>query len=201
MANVPVVAPATMVMEPGRRASDVLLERVMTIPLDGAGPANVTVPRVESPPRRTEGSTASDASDVDDVAAEVRLSTALRVWPPVEAVMVTAVAVVTVCVEMLKVPLDAPAATLREAGTDAAAPLLVSVTVAPPVGAAPLSVTVPCTDVPPCIDADPSVSDVAEMLAVTVDAVGAVGDSFSPQPRARTQPKIANVPSTRFAFN
>jgi hypothetical protein len=177
----------------------VLLERVTTIPLDGAGPANVTVPRVESPPRRTEGSTAIDVSDVSAVAPDVTFSTAVRVWPPVEALMVIAVAMLTVCVEMLKAPLDVPASTVREAGTDAAAPLLVSVTVDPPVGAAPLSVTVPCSDVPPCIDVDPSVSD-ATLTVTVVDAVGAVGESFSPQPIATTQPKTTNVPSTRFAF-
>jgi hypothetical protein len=50
----------------------------------------------------------------------------------------------------VKVALVAPAATVTLAGTVAAAVLLPeSVTTAPPEGAAPVSVTVPCEELPP----------------------------------------------------
>jgi len=64
--------------------------------------------------------------------------------------MVTAVEAVTVLVVTVKLALLAPAATVTLAGTVAAPVLLlVSVTTAPPVGAAPLNVTVPCDVFPP----------------------------------------------------
>src|SRR5262252_97635 len=63
--------------------------------------------------------------------------------------MVTAVAVVTAVVVIAKLPVVAPAVTVTEAGTVAAALLLVSATTAPPAGAAVLSVTVPVLPEPP----------------------------------------------------
>ncbi len=55
----------------------------------------------------------------------------------------------TVLVEMLKVAVVLPAATVTVAGTVAEVLLLESATETPPVGAAPLRVTVPVADVPP----------------------------------------------------
>ena len=63
--------------------------------------------------------------------------------------MVTMVRLPTLLVVTWKVALEAPAATVTLAGTCAAVLLLVSVTVTPPVGAAPLSVTVPVDELPP----------------------------------------------------
>jgi len=65
-------------------------------------------------------------------------------------VMVTVVTLATELVLTENVAVVAPAATLTLAGTCAAVVLLlVSPTVAPPVGAAPLSVTVPVDELPP----------------------------------------------------
>jgi hypothetical protein len=64
--------------------------------------------------------------------------------------MVTAVELTTALVVIENVALVAPASTVTLAGTCAAAVLLLdSVTTAPPVGAAPLSVTVPVDPAPP----------------------------------------------------
>ena len=68
--------------------------------------------------------------------------------------MVTAVVETTGLVVAVKVALDAPAATVTDAGTWAAAVFeLVKVTTAPPAGAGPLRVTVPVEDAPPTTEA------------------------------------------------
>jgi hypothetical protein len=68
-------------------------------------------------------------------------------------VIVTAVVEATEFVVAVKVAVVAPAATVTDAGTWAAAVLLeVRLTTAPPVGAALLSVTVPVEEVPPATD-------------------------------------------------
>jgi len=92
------------------------------------------------------------------------VSAALRLCPLYVPVMVTAVLPVTVFVEMAKVALVAPAATVTFAGTVAAAVLLlVNATTAPAAGAALLNLTVPCEDVPPVTDEGLTLTD--EMLA------------------------------------
>src|SRR6266481_2323752 len=63
--------------------------------------------------------------------------------------MVTGVELVTALVPTVKFALLAPPATVRLAGTLAAALSLESCTCAPPVGAVPLSVTVPVEDCAP----------------------------------------------------
>ena len=54
-------------------------------------------------------------------------------------------------VVMVKLALVAPAATVTLAGTEADALLSESVTTAPPDGAAPVKVTVPCEELPPTL--------------------------------------------------
>ena len=63
--------------------------------------------------------------------------------------MVAEALVDTDFVVIVKVPLLAPAAMLMEAGTVAEVLLLDRVTLAPPVGAAAVRVTVPVAEVPP----------------------------------------------------
>jgi hypothetical protein len=84
---------------------------------------------------------------------------------------VTEVLLATGLVVMVKLAVVAPAATVTDAGTWAAAGLLLeSVTTAPPAGAAPFNVTVPVEEPPPSTDVGLRVRDVRE-AAVTVNVV------------------------------
>ena len=78
--------------------------------------------------------------------------------PAYAAVIVTGVEAPTGPVAMVKVAVVDPAGTVTVAGTLAAPLLLERTMVAPPVGAAPLSTTVPWVDVPPVIDDTAAVS-------------------------------------------
>ena len=83
--------------------------------------------------------------------------------------IVTAVLEATGLVVAVNVPVVAPAATVTDAGTCAAAVLLeVKLTTAPPVGAGPLSFTVPVDDTPPSTEAGLTLTDVS---AAAADAV------------------------------
>ena len=63
--------------------------------------------------------------------------------------MVAVVEAFTAPVETVKVALVAPAATVTLAGVVTDAELSESATTAPPVGAGPVKVTVPCDELPP----------------------------------------------------
>jgi hypothetical protein len=75
------------------------------------------------------------------------------------AEIVADAALATGVVVTVKVAVVAPDATVTLAGTVAAALLLESDTAAPPLGAAPLRVTVPVDEVPPVTDAGLRVTD------------------------------------------
>jgi hypothetical protein len=91
--------------------------------------------------------------------------------------MVTEVEVATVLVVTVKVALVLPLATVTLAGTLATAVLLLdSVTTAPPLGAAPLSVAVPCEELPPVTLAGFSASE----DTVTVGETVSVADRLAP---------------------
>jgi hypothetical protein len=79
----------------------------------------------------------------------VTVSAAVRFTPPYDAVMVADVVAATALVVTAKVALVDPAATSTVAGTVADPLSLVSPTVIPPAGAAPLKVTAPVDAVPP----------------------------------------------------
>ena len=73
----------------------------------------------------------------------------MRLVPPAVPVTVATVDVVTAVVVTVNVALVAPDVTVTVPGTPASPALLDNETAAPPVGAGPLNVTVPCDAVPP----------------------------------------------------
>jgi hypothetical protein len=145
--NVVEVFPAGTVTEVGTvAAAGLLLCRETETPPVGAGPVSVTVPVEGLPPITLVG---LRLRDVRLTGASVMVKVAVCVEPK-EPVMVTAVLVLTAFVVMAKVALVFPPATTTVAGVCAAPVLLLdSATVAPPVGAGPLRVTVPVAPVPP----------------------------------------------------
>ena len=119
-----------------------LLVSVTTAPPVGAALLSVTIPVEAPPPPRIVGLKVNEMAE----AVGIRLRTALRVFPPAEAVIVAETVVVTALVVAENVADVAPAKTVAVPGTVTAALLLVNTMATPPVGAAPLNVTVP-TDV------------------------------------------------------
>ena len=87
--------------------------------------------------------------------------------PPALAVIVTVVDAVTELVGIAKIALVDPCATETVAGMVAAVLLLDSDTVKPPAGAAEVSMTVPCAEVPPVT--------FAGLTATAESAAGAAG--------------------------
>ena len=147
--NVALVAPEGTVTEAGTVATEVLLlASVTTAPPAGAFPLSDTVPRELAPPVTLVGFRLMEIKA--SVIAGVTVRLVACVVPPKLAEIVTAVEVDTVALVTVNVALVLPTATVTDAGTVAAdALLLASTTTAPPVGAAPFKVTVPCELLPP----------------------------------------------------
>ena len=123
------------------------------------------VPVDDEPPVTVLGFNVSDVKEATDTVSVVVLVV------PYTAEIVTDVEDATPLVVMVKVVLVEPAAIVTLAGTCAAAALLLlSVTTAPPAGAAPFSVTVPVELFPPTTDVGLLVSD-DSVAAVTVSVV------------------------------
>jgi len=148
--NVALMTPAATATVEGTLAAVVLLlESVTCAPPVGAGPLSVTVPVEEFPPVTLVGFSVSDERVGGGGGAGVTVSEADLVAPLKVAEMATVADAATALVLTVKVALVAPAATVTLEGTLAAVLLLESVTCAPPVGAGPLSVTVPLEEFPP----------------------------------------------------
>src|SRR6185369_17503905 len=97
----------------------------------------------------------------------VTIKVVVRLTPPKVAVIVTLVFAVTADVVTAKVAFKAPAVTVTLAGTETTdAFALLSVTTAPPLGAPPVNVIVPCAAFPPTTEVGLTLT--ADRLAVVV---------------------------------
>jgi hypothetical protein len=178
--NVIVDTPAGTVTDVATVPAAVLLEdSATTNPPEGALPERVTVPVEAVPPTTDVG---LNETPVKTGAVIVRVAVGEVPFPV--AVIVDVVFDATPTVVTVNVPVVAPAATLTDDGTVAAALLELRATATPPEGAALLSVTVPVEVFPPATDVGFKVTDVtvgaltlnvavtlAVVLACGVDAV------------------------------
>ena len=153
--KVALVLPAGMVTLEGTVATLVLLLLSVTrAPPLGAGPLSVTVPVEGVPPRTLVG---FKLTALRLRVCTVRVAEAV---PPSVAETLTLAFAETVVVVTVKVAVVAPAETATEAGTCATAVLLVErATEIPPVGALPLSVTVPVELLPPSTEDGDKLTD------------------------------------------
>ena len=172
--KVALVAPAATITLAGTAAAALLLESATPNPPAGAAAVNVTFPCAETPPVTLVGLTDSAESDAA-AGGGVTVSVVVFVAPPYAPVIVTGVEVPTALVVIVNVALVAPAATVTLGGTAATAALpLESVTAPPPVGAAVVSVAVPCAGLPPTTLV--GLSEIAERAA---GVGGGVADAFT----------------------
>jgi len=134
-----------------------LLDRVTTAPPAGAGPFSVTV-AVDEPPPVTDAGLSPTELGTGVVTVKPALCVEPRVAEIMRDVLPTTGLVVTVNVAVV-----APALTLTEAGTCAAAVLLLRrATTAPLAGAGALSVTVPVDELPPTTKDELTVTEATE---------------------------------------
>lgn len=138
------VFPAAIVTDAGGLAALLLLLRLTIIPPFGAADDIVAVPVAEVPPTTAVGLTLMDAN-----VGGLIVSVADRVTVPSDPVTVAVVCVVTTTVVTANVADELPDAILMLAGAEALFELLLKPTVKPPVGARPVSVTVPVEEAPP----------------------------------------------------
>ena len=146
--KVALLAPAGTVTLAGTLVALELSDSDTTVPPLGAAPVRVTVP-VEALPPVTLVGLRLNAESVGPPDGGLTVSGAVRVTPPKTAETVADVAAVTEVVVTVKVLLVAPAGTVTLAGTLVALEFSESDTTAPPLGAAPVRVTVPVEVLPP----------------------------------------------------
>ena len=142
--NVAVLLPAATVTEAGTVSAVLLSEMVTSNPPAGAALFNPRVQMVEAPGATVAGEQLS----VEATAGAMRLREALAVVLFRVAVSTAALSVVTVDTVAVKPAVDAPAATVTDAGIVTKALLSVKATTEPPAGAAPVSATVHVADPP-----------------------------------------------------
>ena len=168
--NVAVVAPAATVTVEGTVVQALSEVSVTVDPPDGAGPFRVTVPVDDVPPVTVVGE-----SVTDDGTGAVTVRLAVADEPDV-AVIVAERSALTGVVDIVKVVVVAPAATRTLAGTVTLELFEPRLTVSPPVGAGPFSVTVPVEELPPTIEVGFNVTDlgVGEFIIKVPLTVGVV---------------------------
>ncbi len=142
--NVALVAPAATVTVAGTVALRLSDERVMTAPEGPAAPVRVAVPVEVLVPTTAVG----DTEMLCRVAGKI-VKVAVLLTLPRLPVIVTDVELDTGVVVIVKVADVAPAGIVTDAGADAFGTLEDSMTLTPPVGAAPSRVAVPVELVPP----------------------------------------------------
>ena len=169
--KVALAAPGGTVTVAGTEATEaLLLANVTTAPDAGAGPFSVAVPCELLPPVVIDG-----LSVTEFIAVGATVRVAVCDVAPYPAEMVIWVEAATGAVVTVNVRLLLPDGTVTVAGTEATdASLLASVTTAPPDGAGPLSVTVPCELLPP-----PTIGGLSanELIAVGITVKVAVCDA------------------------
>ncbi len=171
--NVAVELPDVTVTVPGTVAAlKLLLARFRTTPPDGAAAFNVTVPVEVVPAPLAWLAIVVGFNATETICGGYNVNAAVCWTLLYEAVIVANVWLPTVPVVTVNPAAVAPAGTRTLAGTPAAALLLPNMTVAPPVGAGPFSVTVASELAePPCTEVGFSVTDVTpEATGTTVNA-------------------------------
>ena len=145
--KVAVVAPAGIVTEAGGVVCPLEADSATVRPPVGAAPLIVTVPVVLLPPSTVVGFNVSETT-----VGGVTVNVAVAVVVPTVPVIVEGVLEATGVVVTVNAPVVLPAATVTVAGTVADEELEDRPTEKPPVGAGPLSVTVPVEETPPMTD-------------------------------------------------
>jgi hypothetical protein len=198
--NVALVAPAGTVTLGGTLAEPgSWLPRLTRTPPVGAAADNPTVPVEEVPPVTLAGLTVKEESEIPDGGGGGGdiVKDALRAVPLNEAeIVAVVVAVIVLRVLTVKVVLVAPAATTTEGDESIActASLEERSTVAPPLGAAALNVTVPVEVLPPTTLV--GLSDSAETVAAGAAPAVISNSADTPGLPARSAKTfMLNVPS------